>query len=168
MKIGLLSDTHGNVERTHSACQRLKDAGAAALVHAGDIGPEPVLYTMMEVFDFSRVPLYAVWGNMERWSNELTAFPLLDGVTLKEVSLTFDADGYKVAVTHGDVSGELKKLIAAQEFDLVVTGHTHVASDRREGRTRIINPGAVHRSTSPSVALLDSSNERLEMLYLPK
>jgi predicted phosphodiesterase len=89
-------------------------------------------------------------------------------VTLKELFLTFDADGYQVAVTHGDVSGQLRTLIGSQEFDLVVTGHTHVASDHREGRTRVINPGAVHRSAAPSVAILDTGNDHLDMLYLSK
>ena len=167
MKIGLLSDTHGDESRTRLACTLLQDAGADCLVHAGDIGTEQVLYTMMEVFDFSRVPLYAVWGNIDRWSHTLDSFPSLNGVTLKEVSLNFHTGGYRVAMTHGDVPGELEKLTASQEYDLVVTGHTHVASDHREGRTRIINPGAVSNSLSPSVAVLDTELDRLDSLCLP-
>ena len=48
------------------------------------------------------------------------------------------------------------------------TGHSHIASDRREGLVRRINPGAVHEADRLSVALLDLDVDELQLLELPR
>jgi hypothetical protein len=57
MKIGILSDTHDQVERTSRAVAALVGAGAEALVHCGDLTvPEVVL-------ECGGLPSYFVFGN---------------------------------------------------------------------------------------------------------
>ena len=51
-------------------------------------------------------------------------------------------------------------------YTYLFTGHTHQADDRRQGRTRLINPGAVHRSATPSLAVLDLATDALEHMAL--
>ncbi len=57
MKIGILSDTHDQVERTARAVAALVGAGAEVLIHCGDItGPAVVR-------ECAGLPSYYVFGN---------------------------------------------------------------------------------------------------------
>jgi predicted phosphodiesterase len=47
-----------------------------------------------------------------------------------------------------------------------MVGHSHVPSEQRSGRVRIINPGALYRAATKTVALLDLARDRLEFLTL--
>jgi hypothetical protein len=49
------------------------------------------------------------------------------------------------------------------QLDYLFTGHTHVRMDKRIGRTRLINPGALGgtRKQSRSVAILDLDTDEL-------
>jgi predicted phosphodiesterase len=49
----------------------------------------------------------------------------------------------------------------AQEHDYLLQGHTHVRLDECVGRTRIINPGALHRAAVKTVVTLDTRADRL-------
>ena len=48
----------------------------------------------------------------------------------------------------------------------MIHGHTHRQADRREGRTRIINPGALHRAATKTVAILDTVEDELHFLEI--
>jgi predicted phosphodiesterase len=60
----------------------------------------------------------------------------------------------------------MDRLLAAQEHDYLLHGHTHVRRDERVGKTRVINPGALHRAAEKTVALLDLAADRLEYLRI--
>ena len=46
-----------------------------------------------------------------------------------------------VGVDIGTDSIKLEKLVKSQEFDYVITGHTHHKEIKHEGKTILINPG---------------------------
>jgi predicted phosphodiesterase len=73
--------------------------------------------------------------------------------------------GLRLAVTHGDSARGLARL-EAEHPDYLFSGHTHQALDVRRGSTRFINPGALHRASAWTVALLDGASGRLEMLTI--
>jgi predicted phosphodiesterase len=73
--------------------------------------------------------------------------------------------GCRLAVTHGDLDQELRRL-AALEPDYLFSGHTHVASDVQKGPTRWINPGALHRASVWTVALLDIASKHVSLLTI--
>lgn len=158
-KIGLLSDTHGHVERTRRAAEELGKHAPDVLVHCGDIGSDDVLYALAECFDLSQTPLTAVYGNVDSYAPGLREFPRWDGLTLREQQAVLDIDDFKALVIHGHDLRRLQQAVTSGTYDAVFTGHTHVASDRMEGSTRVINPGAVYRSPEPSVALLTLPNQ---------
>lgn len=66
-------------------------------------------------------------------------------------------------VTHGDRPKKVRQL-RETEPDYLLYGHSHVADDRLDGATRWINPGALHRTAVPSVALLDLLADDLRFL----
>ena len=70
------------------------------------------------------------------------------------------------AVIHGDDFALKRKILTDQKHDYLLQGHTHQFEDTRIGRTRIINPGALHRANPKSIVLLDTETDRLEKLIV--
>lgn len=158
MKIGILSDTHDEVARTRDAVHRLRDDGAETLIHCGDLnGPEIVA-------ECAVLPLFFCLGNhdadnvpyLKKAAEELGAACLGWGGEIMVAEK-------RIAIVHGHLTFDLKPLLDA-EPDYLVSGHSHIARDWKEGTTRRINPGALHRADSYSVAMLDVKTDELQFL----
>jgi putative phosphoesterase len=159
MKIGILSDTHDEVERTSRAVAAMVGAGAEVLVHCGDLTvPEVVL-------EFGGLTTYFVFGNSDfDRDGLLRAMAMVGGRSLGrggEIVL----DGRRIAITHGDSPTEVRRLLAADP-DYLLFGHSHRAADGRRGATRWINPGALSRANPCTVAVLDLRADFLEFLTI--
>lgn len=159
MRIGILSDTHDRRERTARAVQMLIEAEAEALIHCGDL-TEPDI-----VRECSGRPSYFVFGNNDDDQEGIrAAIDAIGGQCLGwggEITLA----GRRIAVTHGDSSKEVRRL-AATAPDYLLFGHSHVPTDDRDGPTRWINPGALHRAESWTVALLCLDTDDLQFLRI--
>jgi putative phosphoesterase len=158
--IGILSDTHDRIDNAIAGLNLLRDAGAAFYIHCGDVGGEQILD------QFAGLPAALVWGNndwdrrsLERYAKalEIQVYPILADLEL---------DGRRFAVTHGDDLRLVRQILERQAHDYLLLGHTHVQADQRHGRTRLINPGALHRAREKSVALLDTAGDQLRFLLL--
>ncbi len=159
MRIGILSDTHDQVARTRAAVRLLVDSGARALIHCGDITIPDVVH------ELAPLPSYFVFGNCDFDLAELrTAVQAIDGTCLEAGGL-IELHGRRLAVTHGDSSRELARL-TGQRPDYLFSGHTHQAADTVRDGTRFNNPGALHRASRWTVALLDLASGRFEHLTL--
>lgn len=158
MKIGILSDTHGHTQRTRQAALQLKARGVETVIHCGDIGSQAVLIALIEVFAPPALPVHAVFGNVDHEDY------VGGGIELHGRFADLELGGKRFAVVHGDDGGRLLAQLAAQCFDYLLTGHTHSREDRRAGRTRVINPGALQRTLHPGVAVLDTDTDTLEWI----
>lgn len=162
MLIGIISDTHDRLERTLAAVELLAQAGARTLIHCGDLtGPEIVQAC-------GRLSSYFVFGNNDGDNVPALrhAIGVVDGVCLGwggEITL---ADK-RLAVTHGHIHREQLALLA-KEPDYFLYGHSHLAADQVEGKTRWVNPGALHRAPHFTVALLDLKADTVEYLPVPR
>jgi putative phosphoesterase len=157
MRIGILSDTHDQVARTRRAVSVLVERGAQALIHCGD------LTTTEIVLACAVKPAYFVFGNCDtdRFSLRL-AIEHAGGACLErggEITLA----GRRLGVTHGDFEPEIRRLLSL-EPDFLFSGHTHQQKDEQEGRTRWINPGALHRASTWTVVLVDLTGDHVEVL----
>lgn len=162
MKIGIMSDTHGDLTTTRQAVELLLSAGAEALVHCGDIGSELCLEELAQ----SGVPVYAVAGNVDDRLSLATRAQEL-GVKWGDLCVeTPLGEGKLAAVTHGDVAAMLTELVDSGRYAYVLTGHTHRGRAEQRGRTTIINPGALHRAAVRSVCLLDTSSGKAELIVV--
>ncbi len=161
MKIGILSDTHDHPARTSRAVSALVRAGAEVLVHCGDItGPAVVL-------ECGGLPSYFVFGNNDYDEDALRrAIAEIGGICLERGG-TFELDGRKIAVTHGDSARRVRRQLDADP-DYLLYGHSHVAADESRGAVRWINPGALHRASRWTVAVLDLGTGALEFLTVPE
>ena len=165
MKIGIVSDSHGQAELLAKAIDLLTDSGAEVLVHCGDIG-SPACAMLLGWAD---VPAYAVLGNVDLSAAELDAAAESSGLKLKWDFITVPlADAGKLAVTHGDQEDLLAELISGGQYAYVCHGHTHCRRDEQVGGVRVINPGSLHcsRDKGPGAALLDTQAGRLEYIDL--
>jgi putative phosphoesterase len=125
--IGVVSDTHGYYDPL------LDDlfAGAAGIVHAGDVGGLDILQRLRAL-----APLTVVAGNTDlpQWGD------LLPWETAVEIA------GLRVIVCHIVASLMSKHDPVAEGFDLVVSGHSHIAAVEWREETLFLNPGSAGRA----------------------
>lgn len=157
MRIGLLSDSHGRAARTRDAVRILVDRGAVMLLHMGDIETEEVIDQL------AGVDARIVFGNNDD-ERSLGRYATSIGVRVLHPLGRIEADGRTIAFTHGHLGTCVRDGSSADYF---VHGHTHRQRDERRGATRFINPGALHRATPYSVAMLDPALDALEFLVVP-
>lgn len=161
MNIGILSETHGNVSRTCTAIDLLINKEVEAVIHCGDIGSEEILLEICGRFGNSGFPVFGVLGNVDQYNQAIEQFPEDAGIKLMGIVGELILDGKSIAVVHGHHPHDLYRAIHSGKYDYILTGHTHVMEDRREGNTRIINPGAVCRAAVNTVAVLDTRDDNL-------
>lgn len=161
MRLGILSDTHDEAERTRLAVRLLRDAGADALVHCGDLSSPPVLEAL------AGLPSWFVLGN-----HDADSVPALRqaAADLGPVCLGWggvvELAGVRVGVAHGHMTSDIRRVLAGRPYYLL-TGHSHVPSDTTFGGVRRINPGALHRADEFTVAVLDLTTGELQSLRVP-
>jgi len=161
MKVGILSDSHGKSHRLAKALAELTDRRAEIIVHCGDVSGVKGIEQLS-----CAGKAYMVAGNMDRHIENLAAAAEKWGIgyacEVIEIPL---GNGKRLAATHGNDEQVLGQLISDQRFDYVCHGHTHRRRDEKIGRTRVINPGALHHPRQPnwpSAAVLDTETDSLE------
>lgn len=163
-RVGLLSDSHGRAAITREAAKLLVARGAQVLIHLGDVGSDAVIDAMVDAVDGHGLPLppvYVVFGNCDDDAAALGRYAESLGVRASWVG-RLNAGGKTVAFLHGHQGGAAVNPLLEEGVDYLCHGHTHRATDERVGRTRVINPGALFRAAKHTVALLDTSSDRLE------
>ena len=163
--IGLVSDSHGDAPITQRAAELLARRGADLLLHLGDVGNEAVIDALLVTSPNSDQPLPVrlVFGNTDWDIDVLTRYAENLGLEVNHPVGRIDLVGGPLVFMHGDDSRAFKKTIT-HGADYLCYGHTHVASDRRSSRTRLVNPGALFRTRTPTVALLDTDRDDLSFL----
>lgn len=149
MKIGVISDTHGVVERARLAIDVFEREAVEAIFHCGDVGSLDVLQLFVgKLFWF-------VWGNTDRpdpsWQGALQAW----GLSWPEQSpLRIELDDTLVAVAHGH-EANFRQTFRSPDADFLFYGHSHVRAVIQVGECTVVNPGAIHRTSLPTVAIVD-------------
>lgn len=138
MKLAVFSDSHGYTVKMMKAIEAISPD---LIIHLGDGGVDVEKIEKQ----FPLLPLKAVKGNCDFSSR------------LPETDL-FTVSGVKIFLTHGHLFGVkngTEALISKAEklgADIVMYGHTHVASYFKNGNTHVLNPGSCSFSTAPSYA----------------
>ncbi len=155
MIVGIMSDTHGNYLAARKAVEVFEQAGAAHIIHCGDVGGEEVFNELVGR------PVTFVWGNTDTPTDGLSAylnamgFPLPDGVPAR-----VELGGKKFAVFHGHESQF--RTCTKLDVDYVLYGHTHEADiEVLEGKC-FVNPGALFRASPKTVATIDTESSNIQ------
>ena len=158
MRLGVLSDTHDELTRTRLAVHMLRDAGADALVHCGDLASPPIVQAL------AVLPAWFVFGN-----HDADMVPALQQAAAEygPVCLSWggviELGGRRVGVAHGHMTADVRRVLVEQP-EFLLSGHSHIPSDAVVGGVRRINPGALQRADQFTVAVLDLSSGRLQVL----
>ena len=162
MKIGVISDTHDDLQSLEKALEILEAEGVTKILHCGDVCGPHLIRALMG-FD--------VWisqGNMDRHLGLAQAVE----ATLGRGRLAWfqrpTLDGYPLAMVHGDNEEALANLVTCGQYDYVFHGHSHRRRDQTVGRTRAINPGALggRRWQSRSFCILDLATGRVRFVEI--
>jgi len=158
MILGILSDTHDRIDAMAAGLAALRDAGAEYYLHCGDIGSERAIDHL------AGLPAAFVWGNTDWDRMPLARYAESIGVQCFGNFGELEFDGKHVALLHGDDARLKQRILAEQRHDYLFHGHTHVREDTRVGRIRVVNPGALHRASHKTVAVLDVATDELRFL----
>ena len=153
--VGILSDSHGQYLAVREAVALFDRLGTSHLIHCGDVGG-------IKVFDeLVGRPLTFVWGNTDFPTHGLLAYLDSADVSVPSgVPTVVERDEKRFAVFHGHEPG-FDQAIESLDVDYLLHGHSHIARDEYHRSKRIINPGALHRAATKTVATLDTTTDTL-------
>jgi putative phosphoesterase len=149
VKIGLLSDTHGDYKSWEKALKFLKDCDI--ILHAGDVlyhgprNPLPEGYDpkkLAEAINSCNTPILIAEGNCDAYVDQM----VID-VPITPYVFTM-IEGKRIMVNHGHLlrEEEIEKIILRYSLDYFVVGHTHIPVVKKIGKCTLINPGSTSLS----------------------
>jgi len=160
MRIGIISDTHDNLNNLKTALEILEESEIGMLLHCGDLSG-PAVVEAMSGFD-----AWIARGNVDHHPElgPTVREALGNGRLAERHRLTLK--GRSALLVHGHREAELRRVISAGEHAYVFHGHTHRRHDETVGRTRVINPGALGgmRWQQRSFCILDLESDRVEFI----
>ena len=154
MKIGVLSDSHDNLEKIERAVELFNDKKVAKVIHGGDL----ISPFTSRIFKKLNVPLQAIFGNND---GEILGLKNIFNIQIQPLKLELDAR--KIIVIHEPVY--LKELEKSSEFDVIIYGHTHKV-DVKKGKNLILNPGETcgYLTGRATAAILDLAKLDVEIM----
>lgn len=148
MLIGVVSDTHAQMEFTRRAIRMLESLDVELVVHCGDIGSTEIVTL------FRQWPTHFVFGNVDSDRAALRQAIAAAGHTCHERFGELELAGRRIAFLHGDDTALLRQTSTNGRWDLVCYGHTHQAKEHRSGETLLLNPGALYRAHPHTFAVV--------------
>jgi putative phosphoesterase len=167
MKIGILSDTHGNLAPTRAAAQLFAKARVRRVFHCGDIGGMDVLTELAATLGPVGIPVLAVLGNVDVYSVDWKFFPTNIGITLCGRFADLEFEGRRFALLHSDDQILFNKIGRSGDYDYVLSGHTHEVHDYMVKSTRFLNPGTAGRGAPNTCAVLNLESGEFSVSELP-
>ena len=139
MHIGIVSDTHDDLEAVTAAVDLFEREDVDVVVHCGDFVAPFSVTPFDAAFEF-----HAVRGNNDgEWAvqSAVDSFGEYHG---EAAMLTIGDDpALDVAVTHGTSDVVVDALVDCGSYDYVFHGHTHAHGVERRGNTVRVNPGGL-------------------------
>ena len=133
MKIGIVSDSHGDTHAIDAMLARPEVQGVECWLHAGDVAPDAEYLAML-----TQRRGYKGAGNCDWPSSRV---PDTEVISLA---------GHRILLAHGHTFGVqydtdlFLRQAAGEECDIAVYGHTHCA-EFLPGVITLINPGSIAR-----------------------
>lgn len=157
MKVGVISDTHDNIETVREAVEFLEER-VAVVIHCGDI----VAPFTAELFE-SSFRFHCVRGNNDgEWNLQET---VEDFGTYHGETAELEIAGKDIGVYHGTSEAIAESMVESGKYDYVFRGHTHERGTRESGKTTEVNPGGIElpgQEEEFSVAIVDLDQDDVE------
>jgi hypothetical protein len=179
MKLGIISDTHDDIDNVRMAIDIFNRETVKYVIHAGDY----VFPGVVMEFKRMNAKLIGVLGNNDGEKVHLLKAFLEIGGELKGELGEFSIDDLRIGIYHG-TSTEIKRhLIASGRYQIIVCGHTHrrepAGIDRgnipKNTSTLVLNPGTGHKKVESlagtflegGVIIVDTECREYEYINLP-
>lgn len=165
MKIGVISDTHGNLRAYNQALRFFEDADL--ILHAGDVLYHPPRMGFQDGYDIpafadalnnSKIPIVIAQGNCDAQVYE----ELLEMPVQSPYAYTC-CNGLKIVINHGHLLTRDQMIDLGRRYkaDYFISGHTHIPVLDNMGDLVLMNPGSpsipkyeVNGRSAPSVGLI--------------
>ncbi len=149
MKIGIISDTHDQINAIKKAVILLNEAKTELVFHCGDwVSPFSLFY-----YKDLNCPMKGLFGN-----NDGDKFRHIERAKIYGINTSYEdrfistkIDGRKIAIFHGDYEEIVDALLKSQMYDAVFHGHNHRKEIKTVGKTLSVNPGTFMDETTPDV-----------------
>ena len=141
MYIGIMSDSHDHLGNIEKAARLLAEKGVQKVVHCGDM-IAPFIKRALTPFIGKNIELLGVFGNND---GERIGIKKILG-EIMQIKGDFheeEWDGKKIAIYHGTDARILNAFFDSQNYDLILTGHTHEIRIEQKGKTLLVNPGEI-------------------------
>jgi uncharacterized protein len=165
MLIGAVSDSHDNIAMIEKAVETLNRKNVSLVLHAGDYcSPFTIAH-----FKKLHCNFVGVFGNNDADHQLLTKrFQETNNCVIRDRFTQINADGFRIALLHGDETELLDTLIDTGYFDAVIHGHSHNKGIEQRGKTLVINPGELcgYLTGNASFALLDTGCKEAKVVEL--
>lgn len=170
MRIGVLSDTHDQIEHIRKAVALLNSEEVKLVVHCGDI----VSPFTLQFYRPLKCPMKALFGNntgdllRHLDYRKKFGFEHLEFITVPFASL--HVAGRSIGVYHGAVPEITEALIRSKTYDCVFSGHNHIATIRDLDGVLNVNPGTLldqykeGMSKWPTLAIYDTRTNTAELV----
>jgi putative phosphoesterase len=155
-RIGVLSDTHDNLDKVRAAVKVFNRLGVEKVLHCGDFVAQFVLGEMGRL----EMPLVGVYGNCDGDRPALERRAREFGFDLEHGPFRLTVGGRRFVMSHEPFAN-------IAECDYYVHGHTHHL--RHEGTAPVIvNPGEAcgWLTTRSTVAMIDTESDRVDFIDL--
>lgn len=162
--IGIISDSHDNMNALWKAVEFFNERGVKAVLHAGDL----ISPFTARAFKELKPKLYFVFGNND--GDKVTLIKRLEEIGATSCGDFGDLtiDGLHIALLHGTNEALVKAIAKSGEFDVVIRGHTHEPNVKIIEGVPVINPGESSGvlSGKSTVAILEIANLNVEITQL--
>ncbi len=169
MLIGVVSDSHDDIESVRTVGVRLRELGVRMVIHLGDIVAP---FTLRELANSAKAPIEAVFGNNDAEIPMLLQVASQVNARISWWPRIVEVDSRRLLLMHGagpsDITAEVAHALAESgHFSAVLYGHTHVAELSYVKGVLVLNPGPVSRFVGgPSAAVIDTETMAARLIRL--
>lgn len=150
MKIGVMSDSHGNIEYVRQAAEYMMDEEVDCIIHLGDD------YYDARILDILPANVIKVPGIYEAaYQDASVPNRLVEDIAGLRILITHTRDIHRNDLPQDKIPEEY---IASRKVDMVLFGHTHSFYTKVEDGILMINPGhlkAEDKKGEATLAIVD-------------
>ena len=159
MRIGVVSDTHNNLNNVAKIVELFNGAGVERVIHTGDITQAKTL----DLFAHLQAPLYGVYGNNDQEREGLVRAADAYNFEFQDPPFEFTWFERRIVVVHDPLEFEGT---LADHHELALHGHTHLYRCEQTADQLIFNPGecAGHMLGYNAIGVVDLSDLQIELL----
>lgn len=165
MKVAIISDIHENFHNLTLFFKEIEGRDIKKIIFLGDF----INNWIAKMLAWSKIPVYAIWGNNDGDKVAITKTSLSQGSNLEVWFATFDVIDIwerKVFITHYPMLA--RPMAKSGDFDAVFCGHDHKCLIENIDSCLLVNPGEVsaHKTKKATFAIYDSETNKAKLIEL--